>query len=153
MKTPRPPTAAAYLPAITSASSSSHGRLHPFAGHVEQFFAKLRLRQRLAASRCGQSDSGIANDCKVRLEFLSDESSNAAAPPFDVALLDGDLSVAAESLERTSPARRRRRRAENAPNRLPRADVAERLIAVVCAFRAASRCSPAALSRPSPRRR
>jgi hypothetical protein len=36
---------------------------------------------------------------------------------------------------------------------LLQADVAERLIAVVCAFRAASRCSPAALSRPSPRRR
>jgi hypothetical protein len=36
---------------------------------------------------------------------------------------------------------------------LLRAGVAERLIAVVCAFRAASRCSPAALSRPSPRRR
>ena len=36
---------------------------------------------------------------------------------------------------------------------LLRAGVAERLMAVVCAFRAASRCSPAALSRPSPRRR
>jgi hypothetical protein len=65
------------------------------------------LVRNFAASRLGQSDSGIAKDCKVRLEFLSDESSNAAAPPFDVALLDADLSVTAESLKRTSPARRR----------------------------------------------